>query len=415
MKPEYFIAKKISSNKDKSGQTFSAPVIKVAISGIAIGIIIMIISLAIGQGFKKEIREKLAGFNGHINIINYDYNLSLEANPISENEDLLKNLYEINGIKNIQKFATKPGLIKSNNEMQGVVLKGIGSDYDTTFISSMIVEGKIPDLTQSSPQNEILISKPLANLLKLKLDEAVYIYFFEQQIKIRKFTISGIYDSNLPELDKLYIIGDYRHIQRLNGWDSTQIAGYEIIIDNFDNMPNIGREVEDIIYSQISSDGSLLRSQTIVQSQPQIFGWLSLLDTNIAVIIILIIVVAGFNMISGLLILILERTNMIGVLRSLGMSNWPLRKIFLYLATKIAFTGLVIGNIVGVVLIFFQKQYKFIKLNPENYFLDAVPVLLSPMDLLFLNLGAIMAIFLMMIGPSYMASRISPIKAIKFD
>ncbi len=415
MKPEYFIASKISSNRDKSGQTFSTPVIKVAIAAIAIGIIIMILSLAIGNGFKKEIREKLAGFNGHINIINYDYNLSLESNPISIDKHLIEELNNIDGIKNIQKFTTKPGLIKNNNEMQGVVLKGIGTDYNTSFISSIMTDGRIPNLSESTPKNEILVSKALADALKLSIDESVFVYFFEQQIKIRKFTVTGIYDSNLPELDKLYIISDYRHIQRLNNWNDSQVAGYEVIINNFNDMPNIGYEIADITSAYIAPDGSLLRSLTIIQSQPQIFGWLSLLDTNIAVIIILIIIVAGFNMISGLLILILERTNMIGILRSLGMANAPLRRIFLYLATRIALTGLIIGNIIGVSLIFFQKKFSFIKLDPETYFLDAVPVMLSPIDLLLLNIGAVIAIFLMMIGPSYMASRISPIKAIKFD
>ena len=415
MKTEYYIASRINSNKDKSGQTFSAPVIKVAIGGIAIGIFIMILSVSIGQGFKKEIREKLSGFNGHINVLNYDYNLSLEANPILNDNALVEDILTVDGVKNIQKIATKPGLIKNNNEMQGVIMKGIGDDYSQDYINSIIIEGRLPILSDTVPKNEVLISKTLANILNLKTEDAAYFYFFEQQIKIRKYTISGIYDSNLPELDELYIISDYRHIQRLNNWNSNQIAGYEVIIDKFNNLDAVSDEVDFIISSYISPEGNLLRSQNILQSQPEIFSWLKLLDTNIAVIIILIIIVAGFNMISGLLILILERTNMIGVLKSIGMPDWSLRKVFLYLATKIALSGLLIGNLVGITAIFLQKKFELVKLNPADYFLDVVPVLLSPLDLFLLNLGAIFAIFLMMIGPSYMATRISPVKAIKFD
>lgn len=415
MKTEYYIASRISSNKDKSGQTFSAPVIKVAIGGIAIGIFIMILSVSIGQGFKKEIREKLSGFNGHINVLNYDYNLSLEANPIVNDNALIEDILTVDGVKHIQKIATKPGLIKNNNEMQGVIMKGIGDDYSQDYINSIIIEGRLPILSDTVPKNEVLISKTLANILNLKTEDAAYFYFFEQQIKIRKYTISGIYDSNLPELDELYIISDYRHIQRLNNWNSNQIAGYEVIIDKFNNLDAVSDEVDFIISSYISPEGNLLRSQNILQSQPEIFSWLKLLDTNIAVIIILIIIVAGFNMISGLLILILERTNMIGVLKSIGMPDWSLRKVFLYLATKIALSGLLIGNLVGITAIFLQKKFELVKLNPADYFLDVVPVLLSPLDLFLLNLGAIFAIFLMMIGPSYMATRISPVKAIKFD
>ncbi|HLW07735.1 MAG TPA: FtsX-like permease family protein [Marinilabiliaceae bacterium] len=414
MKPEFYIASKISSG-GVSGKQFAGPVIKVAISGIALGIIVMILSISIGQGFKKEIREKLAGFGGHIQIVNYDYNLSFEANPILEDSSLIHSLSSISGVKSVQKIATKPGLIKTGEEMQGVILKGIGTDYDETFLSSILKKGKLPTMDGTSTTEELLISNLLANMLSIDVGDQVMMYFFEKQIKMRKFHVSGIYDSSLPELDKLYVIADYRHVQKLNSWRPDQIAGYEIVIDDFDQMNTIGDKIYSQISTYIAPDGALLRSQTIRQTQPQIFGWLDLLDMNIAVIIFLIIVVAGFNMISGLLILILERTNMIGVLKSLGMADWPLRRVFLVLATRIAVRGLLIGNFIGITIAVLQSKLGFIKLNPENYFLDVVPISLNPMDLILLNIGATVAIFLMMIGPSYLAAKISPVKAILFD
>lgn len=414
MKTEYFIASRISSG-GVSGRRFAGPVIKIAIAGIALGMTVMILSIAIGKGFKKEIREKLAGFSGHIQIVNYDFNLSYEANPITGDTSLTNQLMLIPGVQNIQKFATKPGLIKTGEEMQGVILKGIASDYDTTFLKSVLKKGRLPQTNAETTTNDILISEVLANQLTIKVGDPVLMYFFEDQIRVRRFTVSGIYNSRLPDLDKLYVIADYRHVQRLNSWKENQIAGYEIVIDDFDRMEQIGNAVYDKTSAYISPDGSLLRAQTIRQTQPQIFGWLDLLDTNIAVIISLILMVAGFNMVSGLLILILERTNMIGVLKSIGMADWPLRKIFLVLATKIATRGLIIGNITGIGLSELQQQTHFLRLDPENYFLDAVPILLSPVDLLLLNAGAVIAVLLMMVGPSYLAARISPVKAIQFD
>src|SRR5690554_4762368 len=240
----------------------------------------MILSISIGQGFKKEIREKLAGFGGHIQIVNYDYNLSFEANPILEDSSLIHSLSSISGVKSVQKIATKPGLIKTGEEMQGVILKGIGTDYDETFLSSILKKGKLPTMDGTSTTEELLISNLLANMLSIDVGDQVMMYFFEKQIKMRKFHVSGIYDSSLPELDKLYVIADYRHVQKLNSWRPDQIAGYEIVIDDFDQMNTIGDKIYSQISTYIAPDGALLRSQTIRQTQPQMFGWLDLLDID---------------------------------------------------------------------------------------------------------------------------------------
>ncbi|WP_062126518.1 ABC transporter permease [Geofilum rubicundum] len=414
MKPEYFIAGKINSG-GVSGKNFAGPVLKVAVAGIIIGMVVMILSLAIGNGFKKEIREKIIGFGSHIQVVNYDFNFSYESNPIIHDAQLVESIKDISGVLNVQRFATKPGLIKTDDEMQGVVLKGIGSDYNASFLESILTRGQLPDILSDQPSTHILISETLSQMLGIEVGDDIFMYFFQDQIRARRYTISGIYNSHLPDLDKLYVIADIRQIQGLNNWSDAQIAGYEIIIDDFDQTDQKGIAVYDVTADYISPDGHLLRTQTIRQTQPQIFGWLDLLDMNIAVIILLIVLVAGFNMISGLLILILERTNMIGILKALGMADWPLRRIFLYLATRIAARGLIWGNIIGISIAVVQKQFGVFELDPANYFLSTVPIMLTPLHLLLLNLGAVLVIFLMMIGPSYLAARISPVKAIQFE
>lgn len=414
MKAEYFIAKKIRSG-GVSGKRFSGPVLKVAVAGIALGMVVMILSIAIGSGFKKEIREKIIGFSSHIQVVSYDYNLSYEANPIPDDPALVTSLMALDGVKNVQRFATKPGLIKTDVEMQGVVLKGIGPEYDLSFFEKILVKGEIPRYNYDSTSVEILISGELSELLNLSVGQDVVTYFFQDQIRARRFKVAGIFDSNLPDLDKLFVVADIRQIQKLSNWTLDQIAGYEIIVDDYDRMDEIGDKTFETTSMHLYQDGTMLRTVTIRQAQPQVFGWLDLLDMNIAVIIILIILVAGFNMISGLLILILERTNMIGILKSIGMANWPLRKTFLYLSTHIAIRGLVLGNIIGIGLCVIQLKFGIVKLDATNYFLETVPIALNPFHLLLLNVGAIIAIFFMMLGPSYLAARISPVRAISFD
>ena len=414
MKAEYFIAKKIQSG-GVSGKRFAGPVIKVAIAGVILGMVVMILSLSIGSGFKQQIRDKIIGFGSHIQIVSYDYNLSYEVNPISDDPSLCNELSALDGVVRIQRFATKPGLIKTDQEMQGVVLKGIGPDYDLSFFKNILVAGKMPAYQTDSTSLEILISDDLSRLLQLNVGDNVYMYFFQDQIRARRFNITGIYNSDLPDLDKLFVLADIRQVQRLNNWQFDQIAGYEVLIDQYDRMDEIGEQVYETTAMHLYDDGTMLRSRTIRQAQPQVFSWLDLLDMNIAVIIILILLVAGFNMISGLLILILERTNMIGILKAIGMANWPLRKTFLYLSAHIAIRGLIWGNIIGIGLCVLQQLFGVVKLDPENYFLETVPIHINLLHLLLLNAGAVLAIFLMMIGPSYLAARISPVRAILFD
>ncbi len=417
MNLELFIARKIRSG-GLTGKRLAGPVTRVATLGIILGMVVMILSLAIGFGFKKEIRQKIIGFGSHIQIMNYDYNQSYETNPISPDSTLLKSLRNIPGIKHIQKFATKPGMIKTGNAIQGVVLKGVSTDFNWHFFKEIIVEGDTLQLNDSVSSKEILISHKLAQMLHLSVGDDLRMYFLQKN-KIaprgRKFVIKGIFDSNLPEFDKLYALVDIKQVQRLNSWDKTQISGLEIQIDDFDNIEQRGEEVSSVATSFIDESGVMLRTRTILDLQPQIFGWLDLLDMNVLVILVLIMIVAGFNMVSGLLILILERTNMIGILKALGIQNSSLRKVFLYLATFIVGRGLIWGNFIGVSFCLIQKYTGIIKLDPENYYLETVPIQITFWHLFILNVATILLTTLMMLGPSYLASKISPVKAIRFD
>jgi len=414
---ELFIARKIRSG-GLTGKRLAGPVTKVATLGIILGMVVMILSLAIGFGFKKEIRQKIIGFGSHIQIMNYDYNQSYETNPISPSPEFLESLRGVQGVKHIQKFATKPGMIKTGNAIQGVVLKGISTDFNWSFFKDIIVDGDTLQIDATKRTDGILVSRKLSQMLHLSVGDDLRMYFLQKD-KIaprgRKFSIKGIFDSNLPEFDKLYALVDIKQVQRLNNWDKEQISGLEIQIDNFENIEKTSAEVNSVATSFIDDNGIIFRTRTILDLQPQIFGWLDLLDMNVLVILVLIMIVAGFNMVSGLLILILERTNMIGVLKALGIQNGSLRKVFLYLATFIVGRGLVWGNFIGVSFCLIQKYTGIIKLDPENYYLETVPIQISFWHLLILNVATILLTTLMMLGPSYLASKISPVKAIRFD
>lgn len=411
---ELFIARKIRTGH-VSGKKLSGPVIKVATLGVILGMVVMILSLAIGFGFKKEVRDKIVGFGSHIQIMSYDYNNSFESNPITRDSSLVSEIYSIDGIKHIQEFATKPGIIKTKEDIQGVILKGVGSDFDWSFMKAICVEGNTPAISDSLKSDEVYISEELAKMLKIKVGDPIRMYFFQDRIRPRKFLVSGIYNSHFPEFDKLFAFVDIKHIQKLNNWDDDKVSGFEIVIDETKDNDDIFTEVYNVTSTKIEENGTMLRAKTIEMAQPQIFTWLDMLDMNVLVILVLIILVAGFNMVSGLLILIVERTNMIGVLKALGAQNLSIRKVFLYLAITIVGRGLLWGNLIGVGLCLLQKYTHFVSLDPSNYYLETVPVHLSALHLILLNLGVGVITFLMLTGPSYLVTRILPAKAIKFN
>lgn len=411
---ELFVARKIRTGTI-GGKKLSGPVIKVATLSIILGMIVMILSLAIGFGFQREIKAKIVGFGSNIQITSYDYNSSYESNPITIDSTLIEELTQCDGVTHIQTYATKPGVIQTNEAIQAIVLKGTNKDYDWTFLKSILSEGEIPQINDSIRSLDILISSEMARLLKLKVGDPVRMYFMQNNIRQRKFKVSGIYNSHFPEYDKVFAFIDIRVIQRLNKWNDNQVAGYEISIDNFNNLDDVAQEIHYISSSKIEEDGTILRTKTIRQTQPQIFGWLDLMDTNLWVILILILVVAGFNMVSGLLILILERVNMIGIFKALGAENWKLRKVFLYLAAYIVGRGLLWGNLIGVLICLIQKYTHFMKLDANSYYLETVPIYITAWHLVLLNVGVGLVTVLMLVGPSFLVTRILPVKAIRFN
>ncbi|HNW88695.1 MAG TPA: ABC transporter permease [Bacteroidales bacterium] len=408
MNYELFIAKRIIA---KNKANFSRPIVRIAVLSIALGVAVMIVAVAIVTGFQKEIRNKVIGFGGHIIISNYDENVSMESSPISMNQPFYHTLPQDDGIEHIQVYATKAGIIKTDEEIQGVVLKGIGSDYDWSFFNDNIVKGKTFTVSDTAKTNDILISEYMANQLTLDTGQSLLMYFINQeqtQPSVRKFRISGIYNTGLEEFDKIYVLGDIRHIQRLNNWDSIQVGGFEILIKDFNDLDKITENV----YSRISYD---LNCTNIKQQYPQIFDWLGFQDVNVTIIIVMMVIVAAINMISALLILIIEKTTLIGILKALGMRNWSIRKIFLYNASSLIIRGLIWGNIIALVLCFVQKFFGVMKLDPASYYVREVPVNLDILNILLINFGTIAVCVLVLIIPTYVVTRITPVRAIRFS
>ena len=414
MNTEFFIARRIVTGKGTESR-ISRPVIRIAILGIALGLAVMLVATAIVTAFKEEVRSKVIGFGSHIRIINYDNNSSYETVPISKEQPFYPSLEQIPGIKHIQIFGIKAGIIKTKKEIQGVVLKGIGPDFDWSFFKKNLVDGHIFTVTDSSRTNEVLISKLLSDLLELKTGDSFVMYFVQDPPRMRKFTVAGIYETSLEDFDKTFILTDIHHIQRLNNWKPDQVSGFEVSVDHFRDLDRLTWIVRERVGTIITENKGRLRVENIIQKYPQIFDWLNLQDTNVWIILILMILVAGFNMISGLLILILERMKMIGILKALGATNWSIRKIFLYQSAYLVIRGLFWGNIIGLGLCWLQDRFKLIHLNPETYYLKSVPINFDPLLILGLNAGTLLIIVTILILPSYLIARISPVKTIRYE
>jgi lipoprotein-releasing system permease protein len=407
---EYFIAKRLITSKEYKS-SISAPIIKIAIAAIAIGMVMMIISIATGIGLQQKIRQKVAAFNGHIIISNFDENESqVSTKPVSIKQDFYPKFKNIEGIHHVQAVATKAGIIRTEAAFEGIIFKGVGKDYDWNNLKEYIVKGRIPNLS-ANLNPEVIISQYLANRLNLKVGDKFNTFFMKengnQLPNLRVFTIVGIYNSGFQEFDSTYIIGDIRHLQRINRWQPNQVGSFEVFIDDFTQIKQKGAEV----YDQTSS---LLDTKTIIEKYYYIFEWLQLFDFNIIVILIVMIVVATINMVVALLVMILERTQMIGILKSLGADNWSVRKIFLYNASYLIFKGLLWGNLIGIGLLLIQKYFGIIQLNPENYYVNQAPVYINWFYILLLNIGTILICMLVLFLPSYIITKISPVKAIKF-
>ena len=335
--------------------------------------------------------------------------------PIRMSDTLQNQLKAIPNVRHIQRFVTKPGIIKTENDFQGMILKGVGPEFDWSFFKSNLLEGDIMNLNDSTPVNEAIISKSIADMMGLKLGDSFLTYFLQDQIRARKFTVKGIYSTNFADYDKLFVITDIRIAQRLNGWDQEYFSGMEILITDFNYLDGVSDQVYALAANRFDAEGNGYFIQTIRQLNPQIFSWLDLLDMNVWVILLLMLAVAGFNMISGLLILILEKTNMIGILKSYGAGNWSIRKIFLYESIFLIGKGMLWGNIIGLLICFVQYQFKIIPLDPVSYYTSTVPITFNWLYIVLLNAGTLIVSVLMLIGPSYLISKISPAAIMRYE
>ncbi len=411
MNLEYFIAKRLITTKDYKS-SISAPIIKIAVAAIALGIIMMIISVATGIGLQQKIRQKVSAFNGHIIISSYNDNQSdVSTSPISINQNFYPTFKTVDGIIHIQAVASKAGIIRTESAFEGIIFKGVGKDYQWSNLEEYLVKGRLPN-SDKNLNPEVIISQYLANRLNVKLNDKFMTYFMKDEgDKIpnrRYFEIVGIYNSGFQEFDASYVIGDIRHIQRMNKWREDQIGSFEVFVSDFSKIEEIGQAV----YQETAST---LDSQTIVEKYYYIFEWLHLFDFNIIVLLVVMIIVSTINMVVALLVLILERTQMIGILKSLGANNWSIRKIFLYNSFYLIIRGLFLGNFIGIGMLFLQKYFGIVKLNPESYYVNEAPVYINLGYILALNIGTVVICLFVLLIPSYIITKISPAKSMRFD
>ncbi|MBB6274845.1 lipoprotein-releasing system permease protein [Pedobacter cryoconitis] len=405
MNTEYFIARRIAI---KSERTFSKLIVRIAIAGVMLSLAVMMLSIAIIKGFKTEIQEKVRGFVGDVRIFKLDLNNSFELTPFVASPKTLSDLKNNKDIAYFQPYATKPAIISANDEVEGINFKGIDGNYNWDYISKHLVSGRIINFADSAKATkEILISSFTANRLKLKTGDNFIMYFVQNPPRKRPFKIVGIYDIGVEEIDKSFVLGDINIIRRLNNWQPNEIGGIEIKLKNFARL----QTASDKIYASMEIN---LKSESVKEYFPNIFTWLSLLDVNTRVLLILMMIVGVINMITALLIMILERTNMIGMLKAFGMTDFSIMKIFLYNALYLVGIGLILGNILGLGLGFLQQYTHIFKLNQSSYYLAYVPVELHLTDVLLLNIATILICFTVLILPSLLVSRVSPLKAIRF-
>lgn len=405
MKTALFIARRIIR---KDSFNYSRPIIRIAILSIVLGLSMMILAVAILTGFQNEISGKVTGFGAHIRISPFDSNRSYENKPVSKKQPFYPEM-NLEHVQHVQVFATKAGIVKNEGKIQGVVLKGVDQDYDWDFFRSKLKEGNVPDYNDEKASMDILISKSMADMMEVETGDKLRTYFIMgDHQRGRPFVVNGIFDTGLTDFDDRFIIGDITNIQRLNGWDSDQVGGFEVMIDELDNLA----EVRTNVYNNVPFD---LNVQDIKTLHPEIFDWLKLQDMNVIIILVIMVLVASVTMISTLLIIILERTNMIGILKAMGMKNGAIRRLFLYNASFIVLRGLALGNFVAVSLAMLQKHLQIIKLDEASYFMTHVPINLQVSDLLWINAGTLLVCYLMMVAPSYIITRISPVKAIRFE
>lgn len=408
MNIEFFIARRLLKSK---GKRFSGPIIKIATWSIALGVAVMLISMAVLQGFQNGIREKIIGFGSHIQVLPFAYEQGEYSTPLNLGDSTeLKKLSELKEVKHIQPYAVKGGIVKTDREFHGVVLKGVGQEFDTSFLARNLKSGRMPSFNATSKQNnEVLISENLARSLHLQLNDKLRMYFYvDGTYRVRAFSITGIYNTGLGMYDNQMVFCALHHIQKLNQWESNEVSGIEILLYHLDKI----RTSENNIYKMIGQDETIV---TLRDMESSLFSWLDLLDSNVVMILILMALVVIITMVATLLILIFERTNTIGILKTFGTSSGKTAKIFLYQACIIIVQGLLIGNIISGMFYFIQNHWKPLKLDSQNYFLDAVPVELSMTQVIVVNIAVLLLCYATMLLPAHYINKIHPVKALQFE
>jgi lipoprotein-releasing system permease protein len=410
-----FIAKRIYFSEGDRHEV-SRPAIRIATVGVAIGLAVMIITVSVILGFKHTIRDKVVGFGSHIQVTNFVTQQTAVPAPIAISDTLMRELKAIPNVRQVECYTMTQGILKTDSDFLGVAFKGVGEDYDLSFIRQNMLEGKLPTFSSQKSSNQIVVSRKQADKLHLHVGDKVYAYFIGyDDVRARRFTVSGIYQSNMKQFDDVLCMTDLRTTRRLNDWESDQCSGAEILVKDFDRINETNMAVVELVKNNSDHYGETLSSQTIFEAYPQIFSWLSLLDINVWIILALMVCVAGFTMISGLLIIILERTQMIGILKALGARNKTVRHTFLWFAAFIISQGLLIGDVIGIGLVVLQQQTGFIHLDPASYYVDTAPMELNIPIIVILNVATLLISVFVLIAPSYLVSHIQPVKAMQFD
>lgn len=407
MSTEYYIASVLSKRKKSSVNKGVTRIISVSLWSVAISLVAMILSICIVKGFQREVQNKVIQFDAHIRLGKYNFTDGLVNNPIRKDDQLIHNLYAEKEVSEVHVYAEKGGIIKTEEEVHGILIKGIGPDYRKHFFEKNLKEGRAIQFKDSTSSNDVVISKKLADLLKLKLNDKLRIYFIQDPIRVRAFTISGIYKSGLEQFDGTYIFADVKHIQKLNGWSADQYEGYEIFLHEYDQL----FQMDELILKHVGYEMNALK---ITDRYIEIFGWLDLLDMNVLIILAFAILVSVINMLSTLLIMVLEKTNLIGTLKVMGANNKFIVRVFSYLSLRIILRGMIFGNLVALILAFLQYQFSFLTLPEESYYVDRVPIYFDWLSILMVNALTLMACFFSIWVPSFVISRIKPSSAVKF-
>ena len=410
-----FIARRIHSDKGDERKV-SRPAIRIATIGVAIGLAVMIVSVCVVLGFKHTIRDKVVGFGSHITVGNFMSIQSADEEPIAIDDSMMQVLSKAPGVAHVQRYTMKQGILKTDNDFLGIMLKGVDEQFDTTFIGSNMVEGRMPLWSSAESRNQIVVSKMMADKLGIKAGERIFAYFFDNgNVRTRRFTISGIYETNLTMFDKNIVFGNLHTARKLNGWKDDQVSGAEVTVSNFEQLDKTATYYINMVNRTTDHYGETFSSVTIKNAQPAIFSWLDLLDLNVWIILGLMICVAGITMISGLLIIILERTNMIGVLKALGATNTTIRHTFLWFAVFIIGRGMLFGNIIGLGLVLLQRFTGLVKLEPATYYVSTVPVEINLIYIILINLATLFISVFVLIAPSYLISHIHPAKSMRYE